>query len=79
MNQTGENQFRCSTSDVKCKNLRKDFQPFLKHTCFLKGNIKNLEGNLISTHSENTEHRLQLNIYSSMSEHLKFNNEGENS
>ena len=71
-----KHQFQSSTSDVKCKSLRKDFHPFLKHTCFLKGNIKNLEGNLISTHSENTEHRLQLTIYSSMSEHLKFINEG---
>ena len=71
-----KHQFQSSTSDVKCKSLRKDFHPFLKHTCFLKGNIKNLEGNLISTHSENTEHRLQLTIYSSMSERLKFINEG---
>ena len=60
--------------------LRKDFQTFLKHTCSLKGKVENLEGNLVSTantHSENTERRLQLNLHSSMSEHIKFNNEGK--
>ena len=75
-----KHQFQFSTSAKKCKSLRKDFHPFLKHTCSLKGNVENLEGNLVSTantHSENTECRLQLNIHSSMSEHLKFNNEGK--
>ncbi|XP_043291543.1 zinc finger protein OZF-like [Cervus canadensis] len=44
--------------------------------------MENLEGDLISTantHSDNSELRLQLNIHSSMSEHLQFNNEWENS
>ncbi|XP_043756600.1 zinc finger protein 383-like [Cervus elaphus] len=71
-----------STSAEKCKYLRKDFHPFVKHTCFLKGNMENLEGDLISTantHSDNSELRVQLNIHSSMSEHLQFNNEWENS
>ncbi|XP_060996608.1 zinc finger protein 736-like [Dama dama] len=71
-----------STSAEKCKYLRKDFHPFVKHTCSLKGNMENLEGDLISTantHSDNSELRLQLNIHSSMSEHLQFNNEWENS
>jgi len=75
-----KHQFQFSTSAKKCKSLRKDFQTFLKHTRSLKGKVENLEGNLVSTantHSENTERRLQLNLHSSMSEHLKFNNEGK--
>ena len=43
--------------------------------------MENLEGNLISTanpYSDNSEFRLRLNIHSSMSEHLQFNNEWEN-
>lgn len=72
-----ENQFRCSTSDVKCK-FKKRFPTFFETYMFSeKETSKIWKGNLISTHSENTEHRLQLNIYSSMSEHLKFNNEGK--
>ena len=42
----------------------------------------NLGGNLVSTantHSNNSEHSLRLNIHSSMSEHLQFNSEWENS
>ena len=41
-----------------------------------------MEGNLVSTanpHSDNCECRLLLNIHSRMSEHIKFNNEWENS
>ncbi|XP_060996122.1 zinc finger protein 724-like [Dama dama] len=70
-----------STSAETCKCLRKDFHPFLKHTCSVKVNLKNLEGNLVSTanpHSDNSELRLRLNIHSSMSEHLQFNSEWEN-
>ncbi|XP_043752337.1 zinc finger protein 331-like [Cervus elaphus] len=71
-----------STFAKMCKCLRKDFHPFLKHTCSLKRNMKYLGGNLVSTantHSNNSEHRLRLNIHSSMSEHLQFNSEWENS
>ena len=41
-----------------------------------------MEGNLVSTanpHSDNCERGLRLNIHSRMSEHVKFNNEWENS
>uniref|UniRef100_A0A8C6DWE1 Uncharacterized protein n=1 Tax=Moschus moschiferus TaxID=68415 RepID=A0A8C6DWE1_MOSMO len=75
-------QLQFSTSAEKCKCLRKSFHPFLKHTCSLKGNVENLEGNLVSTantHSDNSERRLQINIHSSMSEYLQVNNEWENS
>ena len=75
-------QFQPSTSAEKYKSLRKDFHLFLKHTCSLKGNIENLKDNLVptvNTHLENTERMLRPNIHSSKSEHLKFNNEGENS
>ncbi|KAB0336783.1 hypothetical protein FD754_025530, partial [Muntiacus muntjak] len=54
-----------STFANMCKCLRKDFHPFLKHTCSLKGNVENLGGNLVSIaniHSNNSEHRLRLNI-----------------
>ncbi|ELR44602.1 hypothetical protein M91_12106, partial [Bos mutus] len=75
-------QLQSSISAEKCKCLTKDFHPFLKHTCCLKENVENLEGNLVSTantHSDNSEHRLPLNIHSSMSEHVQFNNECKNS
>ena len=75
-------QLQSSLSAEKCKCLRKDVHPFLKHTCSLKENVENLEGNLVSTantHSDNCERRLRLNIHSRMSEHLQFNNECENS
>ncbi|XP_027370687.1 zinc finger protein 267-like isoform X1 [Bos indicus x Bos taurus] len=75
-------QLQSSISAEKCKCLTKDFHPFMKHTCSLKENVENLEGNLVSTantHSDNSEHRLRVNIHSSMSEHLQFNNECENS
>ena len=71
-----------STFAKMCKCLRKDFHPFLKHTYSLNGNMGNLGGNLVSTantHSNNSEHSLRLNIHSSMSEHLQFNSEWENS
>ncbi|KAM9757655.1 uncharacterized protein ACBT57_010398 isoform 2-T4 [Dama dama] len=77
-----KDQLQSSTSAETYKCLRKDFHPFLKHTCSLKGNVENLKGNLVSTantHSDSSEHRLQLNIHSIMSEHLQFNNEWENS
>ena len=77
-----KHQLQSSTSAEKCKCLRTDFHPFLKHTCSLKGNMENLEGNLVSpadTDSDNSERRLRLNIHSSMSEHLQFNNEWANS
>ncbi|XP_040108156.1 zinc finger protein 736-like [Oryx dammah] len=77
-----KHQVQSSTSAEKCKCLRKDFHPFLKHTCSLKGNVENLKGNLVSTantHSANSERRLRLNIHSSMSEYLQFNNEWANS
>ncbi|XP_042087140.1 zinc finger protein 724-like isoform X5 [Ovis aries] len=77
-----KHQLPSSTSAEKCQCLRTDFHPFLKHTCSLKGNMENLEGNLVSTantHSDNSECRLRLNIHSSMSEHLQFNSEWENS
>ena len=64
------------------KFLSKDLYPFLKHTCSLKGNVESLEGNLVSTtntHSNNIQCSLRLNKHSSMSEHRKFKNEGENS
>ncbi|XP_059733221.1 KRAB domain-containing protein 5 isoform X2 [Bos taurus] len=32
-----------STSAEKCKCLRKDFHPFMKHTCSLKENVETLE------------------------------------
>ena len=60
-------QLQSSISAEKCKCLRKDFHPFMKHTCSLKENVENLEGNLVSTantHSDNSEHRLRLNIHS---------------
>ncbi|XP_043753035.1 putative protein ZNF720 isoform X2 [Cervus elaphus] len=50
-----------STFAKMCKCLRIDFHPFLKHTCSLKGNVKYLGGNLVSTantHSNNSKHRL---------------------
>ncbi|XP_027370680.1 zinc finger protein 383-like isoform X1 [Bos indicus x Bos taurus] len=75
-------QLQSSTSAEKCKCLRKDLHPFLKHTCSLKGNVDNLEGNLVPTvnsDSDNSERRLRLNIHSSMSEYLQFNNERANS
>ena len=78
----GENQLQSSTSDENCKFLSKDLYPFLKHTCSLKGNVESLEGNLVSTtntHSNNIQCSLRLNKHSSMSEHRKFKNEGENS
>ena len=77
-----KHQLQSSTSAEKCKYLRKDFHPFVKHTCSLKGNVENLEGNLVSTentHSDNSKLRLRLNIHSSMSEHVQFNNKWENS
>ena len=75
-------QLQSSISAEKCKCLTKDFHPFMKHTCSLKENVENLEGNLVSTantHSDSCERRLLLNIHSSMSEHVQFNNECENS
>ena len=78
----GEHQLQSLTSDENCKFLRKDLYPFLKHTCSLKGNVESPEGNLVSTtntHSNNTQYSLRLSKYSSMSEHQKFKNEGENS
>ena len=78
----GEHQLQSSTSNENCKFLRKDFHPFLKHTCSLKGNVESPEGNLMSTtntHSNNIQYRLRLNKHSSISEHQKFKNEGENS
>ncbi|CAM9959749.1 unnamed protein product [Rangifer tarandus platyrhynchus] len=75
-------QFQSSTSAKKYKILRKDLHHFLKHACSLKGNVENLEGNLVSTAntcSKNSQYRLRLNKHSSMSEHQKFNNQGENS
>ena len=74
-----KHQLQSSTSAKKCKCLRKDFHPFLKHTCSLKENVENLEDNLVSTANTHSEQRLQLNIHSSVSEHLQFNNECENS
>ncbi|KAM9756395.1 uncharacterized protein ACBT57_009641 [Dama dama] len=75
-------QFQSSTSAKKYKILRKDLHHFLKHACSLKGNMENLEGNLVSianTCSKNSQYRLRLNKHSSMSEHQNFNNEGEDS
>ncbi|XP_013832190.2 PREDICTED: LOW QUALITY PROTEIN: zinc finger protein 331-like [Capra hircus] len=74
-----KHQLQSSTSAEKCKCLRKDFHPFLKHTCSLKENVENLEDNLVSTANTHSEQRLRLNIHSSVSEHLQFNNECENS
>ena len=77
-----KHQVQSSTSTEKCRCLRKDVPPFLKHTCSLKGNMENLKGNLVSTantHSDNSEGRLQLNMHSSMSEYLQFNSERTNS
>uniref|UniRef100_A0A4W2CJX1 Uncharacterized protein n=1 Tax=Bos indicus x Bos taurus TaxID=30522 RepID=A0A4W2CJX1_BOBOX len=77
-----KHQVQSSTSTEKCKFLRKDVPPFLKHTCSLKRNMENLKGNLVSTaktDSDNSERRLRLNMHSSMSEYLQFNNEGSNS
>ncbi|KAM7232963.1 hypothetical protein CapIbe_015099 [Capra ibex] len=74
-----KHQLQSSTSAKKCKCLRKDFHPFLKHTCSLKENVENLEDNLVSTANTHSEQWLQLNIHSSVSEHLQFNNECENS
>uniref|UniRef100_A0A4W2E4Q4 Uncharacterized protein n=1 Tax=Bos indicus x Bos taurus TaxID=30522 RepID=A0A4W2E4Q4_BOBOX len=77
-----KHQVQSSTSTEKCRCLRKDVPPFLKHTCSLKGNMENLKGNLVSTantHSDNSEGRLRLNMHSSMSEYLQFNNERTNS
>ena len=54
----GEHQLQSLTSDENCKFLRKDFHPFLKHTCSLKGNVESPEGNLVSTtntHSNNIQ------------------------
>ncbi|XP_027834507.2 zinc finger protein 331-like isoform X2 [Ovis aries] len=75
-------QLQSSTSAEKCNCLRKDFHRLLKHTCSLKGNVESLKGNLVSTadtHSDNSERRPRLNIHSSMSEHVQFNNEWANS
>ena len=44
-----KHQLQSSTSNEKCKCLRKDFHPFLKHTYSLKGHVENMEGNLVST------------------------------
>ncbi|XP_069407922.1 zinc finger protein 675-like isoform X2 [Ovis canadensis] len=74
-----KHQLQSSTSAENCKCLRKDFHPFLKHTCSLKENVENLEDNLVSTANTHSEQRLRLNIHSSVSEHLQFNNECENS
>ena len=76
-----KHQFQSSTSAKKYKILRKDLHHFLRHTCSLKGNVENLEDNLVSTAntcSKNSQYRLRLNKHSSVSEHQKFNNEGEN-
>ncbi|KAI4571124.1 hypothetical protein MJG53_013230 [Ovis ammon polii x Ovis aries] len=78
----GEHQLQSSTSDENCKFLRKDLYPFLKHTCSPKGNVESPEGNPVSpmnTDSNNIQYSLRLNNHSSMSEHRKFKNEGENS
>ena len=69
-----KHQLQSSTSAEKCKCLRKSFHPFLKHTYSLKGNVENLEGNLVSNGNTHSECKLQLTIHSSTSEHLKFNN-----
>ncbi|OWK03672.1 hypothetical protein Celaphus_00013965 [Cervus elaphus hippelaphus] len=71
-----------SMSAEQCKFLRKDSPQLEKHTFSLKENVVYLEGDLVSTantHSNNSERSLHLNIGSSMSEHLKFKNEGQNS
>ncbi|XP_055409900.1 zinc finger protein ZFP2-like isoform X2 [Bubalus kerabau] len=77
-----KHQVQSSTSAEKCKCLRKDVHPFLKHTCSLKGNKENLKGNLVSTaktDSDNSEPRLRLNMHSSTSEYLQLNTERTNS
>ncbi|MXQ98651.1 hypothetical protein E5288_WYG020105 [Bos mutus] len=77
-----KHQVQSSTSAEKCKCLRKNAHRFLKNKSSLKGNMENLKGNLVfttNTVSDNSEGRLRLNMHSSMSEYLQFNNERTNS
>uniref|UniRef100_A0A4W2G8G5 Uncharacterized protein n=1 Tax=Bos indicus x Bos taurus TaxID=30522 RepID=A0A4W2G8G5_BOBOX len=77
-----KHQVQSSTSAEKCKCLRKNAHRFLKNKSSLKGDMENLKGNLVSTAntvSDNSEGRLRLNMHSSMSEYLQFNNERSNS
>ena len=63
--------FQLSTSAEQCISSSKGINHFLKHARSLKGNVENLESHPVSTantHTNHSEHRLQLHIYSCTSE-----------